>query len=487
MNFLPVFFHHYFVLVFTLLFFYTLGHFLFFLFRNYFSIKGSYLNCFTKIFLGLISFVTAYSIIRSHFKTVNLCLLVIFAMLFYEIKKRFDVIPASAPSEKKLMWKNIFEFLVVAFLLCGWESVFLLTNNNFPYVIPHFDHTDYSTISQFLNLTGEENAFRESNFYDEAFTGLIPYHYFELWLNAAIAKCFGLLYSTSLLLITYPLFYFLFYLGVNAIWEEFGTISFYKKILSFLFLFFGAFCFPFFEKLPFINQYFYGLVIKSYPVEFLAKKMICIYIFIIPAFLCMVRKYFSTGFLFILCIPVVFAATAPGILAGSFIFLLLVYFLKLISPREIKKTFLYLFVFSVFFFLLYKTSGNHVFLTVEGNIFDLFTTENSALKKQWADVVWLAQTLPFQIILAYLPFIIIFFLFLFSGNKIKMFSEFRSIALIVFVTIIAGGITWAVLLPIPDSFQFYSSVMTFLNMLCIFILVKIFSTQEVKPSGRKIV
>ncbi|HKR06961.1 MAG TPA: hypothetical protein VJY62_20155, partial [Bacteroidia bacterium] len=337
--------------------------------------------------------------------------------------------------------------MTVTFLLCGWESVFLLSDQPFPFAVPHFDHTDYSTISQFLNLTGQENAFRESNLYDDIFKGLIPYHYFELWLNAAVAKCFGLLYSSSLLLVIYPLFYFLFYIGVNALWEGFGKITFYKKIFSFLFLFSGAFCFPFYEKLPFVNQYFWGLVVKSYPIEFLAKKMICIYVFAIPAFLCMKRKYFSTGFLFLLCIPVVFAAAAPGIFVGSFVFILAAYFLKLLPFAELKKIFCYLLIFSAFIFSLYKFFGNHVFITVEGNIFNLLTTENAALKKQWADVVWLGQTLPIQVLLAYLPFIILFGIFFFQKKQIKEFSAFRIPLLIIFIMVFAGAIAWALLLP----------------------------------------
>ena len=209
MNFLPIFFQHYLVLIIILTFFYFIGHILFYFFRNYFSLNGTYLNCFAKIIFGLVVFITFYSIIITRGITVNLCFLLIFAMLFYEIKKNRVPSHLSLHTKDIFKWKNIFEFLIIAFLLCGWESIFLLNNHPFPFVMPHFDHTDYSTISQFLNLTGEENAFRESNIYDGAFKGLIPYHYFELWLNAAVAKYFGLLYASSLLLVVYPLFYFL--------------------------------------------------------------------------------------------------------------------------------------------------------------------------------------------------------------------------------------------------------------------------------------
>jgi hypothetical protein len=398
--------------------------------------------------------------------------------MFYELKKNPALAFISNPEKEKFNLKIIPEFLIVAFLLCGWEALFVLSNNSFPFVIPHFDHTDYSTISQFLNLTGQENAFRESNLHDDAFKGLIPYHYFELWLNAAVARCFGLLYSTSLLLIIYPLFYFLFYLGVNAVWSAFGKITFYKRILSVLFLFFGAFCFPVYEKLPFVNQYFFGLVIKSFPIDFLAKKMICIYVFAIPALLLFTKKYYSFGFLFLLCLPLVFAATAPGIFIGGFVFILITYFLKWIPNNELKRSFFYLLIFSLFIFCLYKVFGNATFFTVEGNISELISNGNTALKKQWADVIWLGQTLPLQILLAYLPFIIIGGIFLISANQRVELVGFRTIILTVMIMIFAGAVTWAILLPVSDSFQFYSCIMPLFNMMCIFILIKMFSSAD---------
>jgi hypothetical protein len=426
--------------------------------------------------LGVTAFVTIYSMVIAHFRTVHLCFLLIAVFAFYEIKKRFPPVSTPNKREQSFKLKIIFELLFVALVLCGWEALFLLNNTSFPYVMPHFDHTDYSTISQFMNLTGEENAFRESNLYNNAFKGLIPYHYFELWLNAAIAKCSGLLYSTTLLLVVYPLFYFLFYLGINSIWEEYAEITFSKKLLSVFFLFFGAFCFPFYEKLPFVNQYFYGLVIKSFPAEFLAKKMICIYVFAIPAFLCMKRNYFSIGFLFLLSIVIVFAAAAPGIIIGSFVFLIISRFSKLIPLNEWKRTLLYLLLFSLFIFILYKVSGNKLLVTVEGNIFDQISTNSSGLKKQLSDVIWLCQTIPLQSVLAYLPFVIVIAL-LFSFNR--GFAAARGllpVTLLIIIITLCGFVAWMLLLPVTDSFQFYSSLVPLLNIGCIFILIKMFSS-----------
>src|SRR5947207_1206930 len=109
MNFLSIFFIHYFVLVITLSFFYFTGHFLFFFLRNNFSFKGDYLNYFSKTLLGVISFVTIYSIIITHFITVNLCFLLILAFMFYELKKNFPAASSPTKSENSFKTKIIFE------------------------------------------------------------------------------------------------------------------------------------------------------------------------------------------------------------------------------------------------------------------------------------------------------------------------------------------------------------------------------------------
>src|ERR1041384_3255507 len=120
MNFLSVFFVHYFVLVIALSVFYFTGHYLFFFLRKNISFKGACLNYFSKTLLGVTVFITVYSIILTHFITVNLCFILIAALMIYEIKKNFTPAPSANKSENNFKPKIIFELLIVAFLLCGW-------------------------------------------------------------------------------------------------------------------------------------------------------------------------------------------------------------------------------------------------------------------------------------------------------------------------------------------------------------------------------
>src|SRR5207249_7481223 len=65
-----------------------------------------------------------------------------------------------------------------------WSSD--VCSSDLPFVLPHNDFIFSSNVSASLIKTGYENFFMEGNLYNPAYHFMIPYHYFEIWLNSFI-------------------------------------------------------------------------------------------------------------------------------------------------------------------------------------------------------------------------------------------------------------------------------------------------------------
>jgi hypothetical protein len=307
--------------------FFLLGTFLLWICR----VKSAnfYFRTFLSIFLGLCISVILYSLIRTRFLSSHIPLLVLVAYVLYvHIFRKADRFPKSelpmGVGKKAYMKGFLFSVSVgiVIFLL----TVIAYIDSEALLRYPIGDHIVYSKMSVSNDISANENGAMVLNvLYPEEFRGLFKYHYFELWLNALISRIFDFSAMVTLILVVFPLFAFLFFLGILSLWEHYTPIKSIHIALSFFMLFVGGVFYQFYDKELLLDshQHFSSSGVLS----FWGKKMGVVYIFAALALNLFIRGRKELSFLVFAMLPVLYMSTLPGIwgflilfIAGFFLF-----------------------------------------------------------------------------------------------------------------------------------------------------------------------
>ncbi|MEP7170480.1 MAG: hypothetical protein ABI855_14015, partial [Bacteroidota bacterium] len=244
----------------------------------------------------------------------------------------------SLNSEAKNIWKNLFPLIIFSMLIYTWFASLILRNANFSISLPLCDTVFYSDISKMIGITGQENTNGVSNILSESYNGLRPYHYFELWLNAAFSSVFKTIHLLSLFIFTYPVLNFITLLGFYSIIEKVTKVSFMYQAFALFFLFMGGLYFN--NENPSAD---YALNLVESPIESYGEKFAVYYPFIICSFSFLMEGYFSIAIIILLILPLLSISTAPGLIAGLVLFSILAIIFKRIDRQSFLKIILYIF------------------------------------------------------------------------------------------------------------------------------------------------
>ena len=212
-----------------------IGHIFYSLFVP--EITLPYQRTFAKCLIGVVLFTLTISLYHTLGKTILTLFLLILIYFIYEKQLSFKNVNLKSlfyfPSKKKILFFSTSIFLP-GILFFIWEAFFTFKVGTFNFAISPADFQHYSEISTALSESGEENIFGMKNLLMDDFLGNTPYHYFELWFNNGVSNLFSSINILTLMVVTYPVFYWITYIGICAIWESYNKVNALQKTISIL-------------------------------------------------------------------------------------------------------------------------------------------------------------------------------------------------------------------------------------------------------------
>lgn len=432
-------------------------------------IQGAIFSFFVHQVIALSLLVTVFSAITTMGKTIYLLFIPVFAYLF--AKKHIQI---EKPSFEKLK-RNIRYLVPLLAILLIQFALHTDISTLQPYMPSDDVHLYASNAYSFLEYHQENYNGGLSKLYPELFTGMNPYHYYEIWFTAFLISLSGLSGVYIMLFIIFPYLVWLFFIGILAVLEHYTTeIKIKHYFIAFLFLFIGPLYFGIYETLFHDGEFFQttvftivGFVKQTLSFSYFGQKHLTVYIFSLFAFLSFIKQDYKLGTFIALLLPIISFGTFAGIFGG---FGLLFIFLK---KLRLKSNFILLlsilagFVVITSLFKIGASSeiSEHSFyindflkyLNIKGEIMRVFA-------KIFGPLLWLS--------ILYFPYIIIFGIY---RKKLMENPEIKLFFLFIFFSFFAGTI-FTTLLQGMSSDQFLTNLLPIYNVIAIIVLIPLYQT-----------
>ena len=405
--------------------------------------EEKYARLFSKMLTGLVFWVLVISCWRTGFQTVNLGLLIVIPVFYYqlmqaqEVRKHFSFGLQDFKPEGWLLLQVFGVGLVVMAFRYWWSF------GIYEYPIVHIDHVFYAKVSGYLLRFGVESS-RLEYIYPET-VNVQPYHYFELWLNAGFLKLFGGSAVRLLVLVTYTVGLSLVWIGLCAIAAQYFKITIGIKVLCLLGLFLMGVNSPYFSI--FINN--------SFPINASAfdyAKLFPVYLFLIAAMLLTNRGRLMAALSLLLGLPLLTTITGPATFVSLGLYaLVLLWRRKNKQALQLGSATLATGLFLAWFYSRTAVSGSTPYRSfLLSNAHGLFSSHNLAVSLK----------LFFNIGL------MVCILYLLHGSLIVVFGKGRSLramganrffpfGLLLFGS---GLVSWVFLSGMLNALQFFSNV-----------------------------
>lgn len=262
-----------------------------------------YIRGFSELAVGTTVFITAYSILKTGGVTVHLGFIVLLPFVLSTIRS-----DRSSQASRPRMVGVYGEMALAATALYAHQIVMIYNGGgDTPLFPPSKDLVIFTDLANFLNATGREHSQIDYIFWSAL--GVAPYHYFEIWLTAAIAGLFDVLTLLSEHLVSAPLAGAIVYIGFCAVCEQLGTVTRVIKLLCFAVVVLTAGLYlPIFDAFPVLARApDYFLVT---PVLYL--KLFPIYLFVIAAALAVLRRAYVCAALCLSGLAIASTIAAPS-------------------------------------------------------------------------------------------------------------------------------------------------------------------------------
>ena len=300
-----IFFQQLFYGILALLLTYTVGKII----TSYIKVNESF---FFKLFItNIIGFTTVvlfYSILKAHGRTVNVLLLPIIGFLLYHfrtsfIKKPFLNLPEIT---KELLW-SLIPFTLM-FLYQSWFYFDFSAGE----IKPLFgDFHRYAFFTQSLHLWGLESYLAEMNYFSPSFrSGIVPYHYPELWLTSLFSLLFQNSLVNSYYFTVYPLLAGTFILGIISLFETSKMPTYVLLIIALGLCFITDLTFSCYMETP------NSLSIMGIN----GQKLAFVYCYLLLGFILLKRNKLLLGQITLIVIPLFSTIFLPGIWGGLLIY-----------------------------------------------------------------------------------------------------------------------------------------------------------------------
>lgn len=433
-----------------------------------FRLEKPYEKTFAALLTGLLAWVIIFSLAKTTFQSVHLILL--FVILIYILRKgeslgRFDTVRFISYYRKEHL-RSLRTVLLAAFAFWFFKSWFLYSYDSIIPKLPHFDHVLYSNISEFINKTGKESPSLDYIYYKNG--GLVPYHYFDFWLNALLFNISGAISLINLELLTYPLLFSICFSGFLAALEQWKKVELKSILFLFLLLFLCGIA---------LNQYtgmtlFDKVDIFSRNI-FNYSKLTIIYIFVIVAVIAAKRENLSLFICSLTCLPIVYITTAPSVFVATGLFLILLRIRRLISWKSFLSEMFIPVSAGIFLLLFYAVifKGDYSHFSHTGSTADFLSLGSSSAIK--TDVNIIGKTILQFAGIYFLYFLIL--LYLYRKTKLKsLWDESRFQYLFLFLFLFPLSLlAWVLLHQNVDSVQAFSNIsIVTINVILIIVLLR---------------
>jgi hypothetical protein len=270
---------------------------------------------------GTTAVVTVYSLAMTRGSTINLLFLPLLA-LYLGPKLLVRGQRAPAPDAQLASWWWA-EALVVLTLGFAWQAVSMYDPAYGYFITPNADLVFAARNIHLLNELGIERTIYTDGPV-AAVAGNTPYHYFEYWLIAALAKVSGDLPIFNLKLNQVPLFLLGTYWGLGGLVRHYLPMSWLAKVVCF-FLLFAHFPFYSTDWLNNLNTFQIFVTTNVAMQEPMLFKTLPIYVFALAALIFGLRGQWNGAFMMLLGLPIACTTTAPVIFPGLGLALLTVF------------------------------------------------------------------------------------------------------------------------------------------------------------------
>jgi hypothetical protein len=342
--------------VIILLIFLGIGYFI----TKIFQIKQSK-TAFSLLFLlwiGQLFFTIIGAMIFTKGNTSLVIALPILFFLLYQIKTNPINISYNSNHFKFIL---IYFFISVIFITL-WNHLKYYDNDLNRYITAKADFIFYAKVSDYIINTGIE---RNNLNYVTEINYNIPYHYYDLWQNALLAKFFQLNYLATLTNITYNLNFIIVFLGILVFIESI-LISYNKQFnYSKIFLLTPLVFFSTMFYHPFLRIYLYPILLEFIKANVLFldifgyPKLFPIYITCIFIYLSIIFKNHGLFFSSLILCGLLYPITMPTFYSISFLIILFDYFL--IKKLKNHLNYLVLLMLSAMFYIIfYKFTDNNI-------------------------------------------------------------------------------------------------------------------------------
>lgn len=424
------------------------------------QIRKGYSLLFARLFSGSAFLVIITSIIASKFSTINLALLIIL-LAYYNFGSQSSErkLKAEEPgNQKKILGlvnlRDLVILIATGVVIFSANYWFTFQNTRIPSL--YHDGLFYSRVSNFILKHGIETY--NLNLIDPGLSSPVPYHYFELWLNASFSFILNHNNILILLLVTYSHLLVALAIGVMAVFESFGKVNLVGNILSVLLLFTSGIMVQAYANISFLSEA-ENLVLN--PIFY--QKLLPVYLFLTASILCVIHGNLKNALLIILCLPIISVATAPAVFGSLMVFglyLILIDRNRKLGFRLLFSAFLVILFFAAFYFFPAK-KDNSMSDTHSLDKVMLFSLQDL---KTFINIIGGGGL---QISILYFYFISILLFFFIWKHKSLILQNLRIIFLVGSIFCISL-ISWALLKDMVDSVQIFTNIsIPLLNLIII--------------------
>lgn len=453
-----IFCTYFFVLICFITLLYTSGHFLFKLLHI--NIEGKATAAFAKLLTSLTIFVVFSAIFFTKGVTVMLFFLPLLLALVWKTKlsAKNDTV-ANVQTFDPLFFSGL--ALGILFIFCCKFFLVYNPDGDIPY-LPHGDVVFYSNLTDFILHFKNENSSLDYIYP----AGNSPYHYFEIWLGAALGFFTNLNTALLMILVVFATGPVLIWLGLCALLEHFKpTLKFKDYLFCLLGVFLTGIVFKAYTMIGFMEG------IGSYTCNAINyNKLFPIYLYTIAALLFFIKHKDTEAIFCLLAVPVTFISTAVGLFSAIFVWLVIRF---LVSRKASLFSFSMLMVTSIGIFVFYKVTPA-ISTHISTNFLDTISKlSEAAYIKTMINIV---GGTSLQFIILYIPYV----LFYFINVKFKLKDILFNSVMQLFILINAIGLLgWAILHDSTSTIQIYVNfaVVSF-SQFAFFILVKIYTNNN---------
>ncbi|MCC6584775.1 MAG: hypothetical protein IT271_13810 [Chitinophagales bacterium] len=412
--------------------------------------QTSYKTTFYRIVIGLLMFTMSVAVFRTSGKSVLIFLVIplytFFSYLYNEGKEE----KANNTHEHTNYKEIILSILFFCAFITGYFTYTYIRPDKLFSTLPNTDYNFYAKVSTYIWNQRTENAYINYIYRDG---GLMPYHYFELWLNVGLSKVFGTNQLYQLMLSTYAICICIVWLGIMTIFNYIGRINWYTYIFAGLSLFVSGLYFSFYKDINFLSQTdLFANHMFSMP------KLATVYLFLTIITLGLIKnntKLFITGVFFL---SVTYTTMLPLLFTSATLYVLCMYVI-LREPKILMNILLMVCTALLLFIFFY-----------------LFRSKNIVHAETFNKGINFAQHIKTMInifggTLIHLSVIFILHLVILSVYAKDLFKRFKYNISFLILCVCIGLFEWGILHKMLDSVQlFYNfNVPLIILTFCIFL------------------